>query len=1048
VEVTVTNEADLLGYVVRWEMLAAAIEPTAGQFTRLWTPGNGDNPFDLPPVCAGSVVWVRGRVESPTGEIGQWSAFQSEDLPDLTIPSSLETVVHGTQVTLTWTNGEDDLPIEVLYRLDGDTEYTTTAVLAAGSTTYTWTLPDAEADYNLALRYRAGPGGCTSLVATTDVTTEINLDLSAPINPTAWANGAGTFGMECDGTAFPSSTEFWVAVETAVGSGLSGTYVLSGELVTTPERMRFTHPFVAANDGMLRFLIARHRRGTEFSAYTEPVSINPWTLVDPPEPPIEEPPTEGPGLTETPVEIVLCGATLPIRLWEVPEEETAVEDDGASQDKFPLGQFTHARIVGVTKSTTLPETAVIAAQFELPEAPDDWQYLDGVSGPLLEIGPTAVDTDTEKAREGVWIQIIPEAMADVRLRGVIVGGDEDAGKAVVLARHVLQLVAQSTSEVEPPEMEEEAPEDPGSCTVPSPIDMDTGWAETGGGAGNVWSAQSDTHATLTLDGGETGANYWEKELTGLEPDELYTIYLDTLTDTAGLGTEPFLTVVTGDTDTADEEEDILVARGTTDCDGNLTVQWGVADSAGGVQAASSDDMDYANQAAAEAAGWTVTDIDAEWSFSYDTGHEIAGSGLPTSMTIRRAAGFGGMSVSSINMARTFNVGAGATVSGAIWMEGSGSRWAAIGMTIENTTGSTSASGLTDGNDGVEYQQTGTVTATGDGLITVTISGQASNINYGTANDFYFSGLELLGAGSGSVVQFDDLRMCLGTGIGDEGTNIGGDPDNPGNEPIPDPPVGGWPDPPTPLTRIFGIHDIPSEGLAYWTNTVKVARADNVVNLINSARTAGSNLFLRMGNDADWDSGSRFSYDRWEDMIEEVYQDTRARAALETAIADGTASAHYIIDEPYHPIRYGGPIPFGTVERMFVKSKTLFPTWRTILRVDPTMDWLARAIVGCDTYWAEYLKARGPIDAYVRGRTEAAQDLGGDLVWGIHYAAFDRSGTPRDITPDEMRHYGGLLARACRAYGIGLCGWKYTSSMFRQSGMPEAVRYVRDLLASG
>jgi hypothetical protein len=391
------------------------------------------------------------------------------------------------------------------------------------------------------------------------------------------------------------------------------------------------------------------------------------------------------------------------------------------------------------------------------------------------------------------------------------------------------------------------------------------------------------------------------------------------------------------------------------------------------------------------------------------------------------------------------VGAGATVRGRLWAEGVGSRWAALAFKIRNSAGTTSSAGLTDGNDGVEHQATNLVTAGGDGLIIVTISMEASNINYGTSNSFYFSGLELEGAAGGSAVEFHDLRMCLGTGVGDEGTGVGGDPDTPGNDPIPPPPPGGWEDPPVPLTKFFGIHDIPSSGLAYWTNTVKAGTEGNIINLINSARTAGCTLFLRLGADPDWDRGGRFSFDAWRDHADALYADTRIRSAMEAAIADGTLAAHYVIDEPYHPSRYGGPIPFATVEQMFVYSKTLFPTWRTILRVDPTMDWLGRAMVGCDTYWAEYLKARGPIESYVQTRTEAAQDLGGDLIWGLHYAAFDRSGTPRDITPDEVRHYGGILAR--QAHSIGLCGWKYTSSMWNQAGMPAAVRYIRDLLAT-
>jgi hypothetical protein len=129
----------------------------------------------------------------------------------------------------------------------------------------------------------------------------------------------------------------------------------------------------------------------------------------------------------------------------------------------------------------------------------------------------------------------------------------------------------------------------------------------------------------------------------------------------------------------------------------------------------------------------------------------------------------------------------------------------------------------------------------------------------------------------------------------------------------------------------------------------------------------------------------------------------------------------------------------------MRSKELFPTWRTILRVDPTSDHLPRLYSGCDTLWGEYHLARGPIATYKATRLEAAQDLDADLIFGLHYYDFGGVQSDRPITPAELRHYGGILADTSVTIAMG--GWKYTTQMWNQPGFPDALRYVRDLFAS-
>lgn len=112
--------------------------------------------------------------------------------------------------------------------------------------------------------------------------------------------------------------------------------------------------------------------------------------------------------------------------------------------------------------------------------------------------------------------------------------------------------------------------------------------------------------TLTLDGSGSGQEERTTTLTGLTPDTLYTFYLTV--DADSVDVEPFLEVVGGDIDVAtDGDAEELVARGTTNGSGELTVRLGVQDAAAAGLGSGSDGLNYADIAALVSAGWAHTD---------------------------------------------------------------------------------------------------------------------------------------------------------------------------------------------------------------------------------------------------------------------------------------------------------------------------------------------------------------------------------------------------------------------------------------------------------
>jgi hypothetical protein len=327
-------------------------------------------------------------------------------------------------------------------------------------------------------------------------------------------------------------------------------------------------------------------------------------------------------------------------------------------------------------------------------------------------------------------------------------------------------------------------------------------ADTWTYAAGVW--------TLALDGSGSGQESRHKDITGLTASTLYTFY-----STVNAARRRPGAVHRGRWRGPHHADRTGLApplvRGTTDGSGGIRLRRGVADAGGAPASATSDTLQYASQGAAEAADWTFLDASA-WSFSFNTGHAIAGSGQSSSMKIGRASGLGGTAFSTLRMYRTFNVGAGAVVQGRLWGEGIGSHFAGTALRIENSTGSSATSNKNDGDDGVELMLTsGTVTAGGDGLITASIYVDAPNVNYGSAQSFYFSALELLGAGSTSTVTWTDWDYCIGTGMPQD--PVGGDPEDP-------PPVDPHLPPPVVGVRPFGAYDIPTGAYGYWNSTVK------------------------------------------------------------------------------------------------------------------------------------------------------------------------------------------------------------------------------------
>lgn len=560
--------------------------------------------------------------------------------------------------------------------------------------------------------------------------------------------------------------------------------------------------------------------------------------------------------------------------------------------------------------------------------------------------------------------------------------------------------------------------------------------------------------TLTLEPGDTGLIASTATKTGLVPDRLYTIYLNV---TGPVAVGMFLEVVGGSRAVATATSQELVARGNTDGGGVLTYRFGVehADLAVGASLVISLEG-YTSVAAIEADGWVWSETGGGAYTTVSIDSDIKDVG-PSSIKMRHA--HAAWTSSRGVYSKTFaGYPANAALEGRVRFRADRRPWYGPPVFVVGVT----SQGFVDGpwqTNGTWDNLTvrgGNVDGSGDILVEWGMKSAA-----GVVEDFEYhwdDKIEIDVAGATATeVTFSQLGYCEGSGKGTGGTGTGPE----GTDPIPEPPPGGWPDPPTGGARPFMIHDITIAGLGPWNGSVKRATVGATENLIRVAEEKNTYAVLGMGPQSDWIVGGQFSYDRWRAQLDAIYNDIRTRNVLLASGAGATLSApytkrrafcHLVIDEPFHKSRYGQPIPFGTVERMCIYSKTLFPNWTTLIRVDPTDERYTRKMVGLDWMWAEYSTARGPIDSYLTSRLAKAEQLGHGLITGLHYKHWlgPKGPSPRYITPTELALYGGKMARAKLSSGfksVAMAGWKYESGLWTQPNFPTVAFQVRNEYAA-
>jgi hypothetical protein len=115
---TITNAATLnsAGLTVAIEWATGSTTPTGSgaDFARYDAPNIPTGAVDLPPVVAGSTVWVRARTEQAGRRPSAWTAWANVTLTALPVPSGLAASdIKQNAVTLAWTNTSSTARVRV-----------------------------------------------------------------------------------------------------------------------------------------------------------------------------------------------------------------------------------------------------------------------------------------------------------------------------------------------------------------------------------------------------------------------------------------------------------------------------------------------------------------------------------------------------------------------------------------------------------------------------------------------------------------------------------------------------------------------------------------------------------------------------------------------------------------------------------------------------------------------------------------------------------------------------------------------------------------------
>jgi hypothetical protein len=237
--------------------------------------------------------------------------------------------------------------------------------------------------------------------------------------------------------------------------------------------------------------------------------------------------------------------------------------------------------------------------------------------------------------------------------------------------------------------------------------------------------------------------------------------------------------------------------------------------------------------------------------------------------------------------------------------------------------------------------------------------------------------------------------------------------------------------------VFGTFDLDLTLLgSLHTGSLRLPTPYTLPTNLATARSKGARLVLRLsGSDSKVkNADGTFSFTKWKSMV-----DRFKTVNFSAYINDGTVLGHYLIDEPYRAVRWGGKtISQATVEQMAKYSKQLWPGMTTFVRAAPS--WLAGSTTVytyLDAGWAQYASYQGNVTTWITAEAAKAKLKGLGLIVGANVlnggnGSSGIRGTTSGkyaMSASELRSYGTALLNQTLACGWFNWSYLYTGSTY-------------------
>ena len=250
------------------------------------------------------------------------------------------------------------------------------------------------------------------------------------------------------------------------------------------------------------------------------------------------------------------------------------------------------------------------------------------------------------------------------------------------------------------------------------------------------------------------------------------------------------------------------------------------------------------------------------------------------------------------------------------------------------------------------------------------------------------------------------------------------------------------------------------GATHFTSSFTATNASGLVRQLRTAQAKNHRLFviLTAGHASKFMTNGKFDLGKWKRRVD-TFNRADIKAAVRTAVANGTLMTTGLLDDADVPSRWGGVITKPLLDEMARYIKRMFPTLPVSVNVQ--YDWRSHERFRVvDAVYSQYRwwRTSGNIQAYRDRALEAARRDGVSIVFGLNIldggipnrgrgsracvAGRGTYGPNCRMTAKQVAEWGKTLGQA----GCALLMWRYDAAYLANAANVQAFKEVGSTLA--